>query len=856
MSNPKNSPEPRKPLYVHPRPGGRWLPWLLLLLLVGALAALLILPPEGKSPREYLREQLEQRELPAGWLGLTKPLEKEPDAPVAPKSDEAAALPLSRGPVDAAESVLVENGVAKAVVVTADQPSPVTQLAVGELVEHVKKSTGVELEVLTETMPRPAGMLPIYVGPTSALREAGDEVEKMAPDEFVFRVAPDGVFLAGRDNGEAYSHLSGANGTLHGAYEFLDRALGVRWLWPGELGTYVPRRKTVRLAVGEERQSPAQTVRDFRIGHLRDDRSDAAAERQGFTADGLKSYRSAVEELLRRHRLGRSEPKIVVGHYFGDWWTRYGAQHPDWFTMDEKGERVGPTMNVANPELHRFIVDEVWDGQSNISLGDADKRVYCHSPESMAWDEPLPEGWPLTGDQRVISNRYARFAATIRDLARQRNPDGDFMVSMFMYFNYLHAPTIDIDLSGVYGEFVPWHSGFEVYYPMPEEKHEELKKHWDGWRATGMTMGYRPNYLLGGYVMPQFSTWQAADMFRHAANHGMVAFDFDALWGQWAVKGPMLYLHLRQPSDWEKSTEEIRREFFESFGPAASAVEAYFDYWETFGEGLPKDTKGWSHLVRMGQRYTPEAFAQGRALLDRADEAARTSEDPQYAQRVEFLRQGLRHAELAADLTRRFTLKGKLPSDRPEVVSPAREALEKLRSFRREHEQTFLGDFRAAARVELRHLDLAALDETQGTGLRWFRRADGDGQGEAERWYQPDTQRTAKGVRTMDDGSGESFEIDEKIWQAAEFPGAAPVAGAVWYAAVWRPETGSETVFPAPLPAGPAVVYLNGRRVATTDGASAPSTLALPGDAVRPGAENLLLVRLGAPAISDPPPQR
>ena len=35
------------------------------------------------------------------------------------------------------------------------------------------------------------------------------------------------------------------SGTLLGVYEVLEDYLGVRWLWPGDLGTYVPRRNTI-----------------------------------------------------------------------------------------------------------------------------------------------------------------------------------------------------------------------------------------------------------------------------------------------------------------------------------------------------------------------------------------------------------------------------------------------------------------------------------------------------------------------------------------------------------------------------------------------------------------------------------
>ncbi len=37
------------------------------------------------------------------------------------------------------------------------------------------------------------------------------------------------------------------NGTLFGVYELLERYVGVRWLWPGQLGTYIPRSDSVNI---------------------------------------------------------------------------------------------------------------------------------------------------------------------------------------------------------------------------------------------------------------------------------------------------------------------------------------------------------------------------------------------------------------------------------------------------------------------------------------------------------------------------------------------------------------------------------------------------------------------------------
>ena len=378
---------------------------------------------------------------------------------------------------------------------------------------------------------------------------------------------------------------------------------------------------------------------------------------------------------------------------------------PDWFAMRDDGGRGprsggknhGICMCVSNPDLHRFIVETDWDGGDVLSLGESDAHGFCACPKCKAWDAPQPEGFSL----HSTSNRYARFWKAVQDLAAKRNPD--VQVATFLYMSYMWAPPSDIDLTGVYGEFVPWSTGrYNVYYPMAEADHELNKQTWLGWCKKGVTMAYRPNYLLCGYAMPHLSTWQAGEMFRFAAENGMVGFDFDSLFGHWAVKGPMLYMHMRLGTDPTRTVEEIRAEFFSAFGPAAAKVEAYFDYWETYSATkAPRGGVPYSNASVTVGMYPPGAFEPSEAMLAEALELAQTSELPESAARVRFLQAGLTHAKLAAEFSRLY-------ADRD--FPAARQTLLDLIAFRQAHEREFIGDYVADTRAEVGgYSDLADL---------------------------------------------------------------------------------------------------------------------------------------------------
>ena len=618
----------------------------------------------------------------------------------------------------ASELVLVDGDQAHAVVVTADAPSPVAELAADELVSVVEQATGVALPVVTEAN-APLEGVRIYIGDTQAARKAGLNPDVLPGETYRIKAEGGNLYIFGNEDGkdllvkpEALSWpwesfvLDARRGTLYGVVEFLDRHLDALWLWPGDLGRYVPQRRSVFCDTALDiTQAPRFKYRRYRIGVLnREIRGRFGPPDQqakygknvalSFTDDGARRYFDALRRYLLIHHEGCTEPQPRVGHHFQGWWSRYGKEHPEWFSLHDDGTR-GPwrgnayqvRMCVSNPELQRFIVEKDWNGENVLSLGEADRRGFCRCETCKAWDHPQPEGF----GGYSTANRYVRFAQAVHKLAVKRNPN--VKITMFLYVDYTHAPTIKADLSWMYGKFVPWGSGHAIYYPMTTAKHELNKASWLGWHKTGMTMCYRPNHLLG-YTMPNLNTRQTGEMVRFAAANGMEGFDYDSLWGQWAVKGPMLYMHIRLGVNPDLTVDEVRNEYFSAFGPAAKQIEKYFDYWEDYSVAhLSKLGRDYIDCSKSHELFPPEVFAWGKSLLSEAMKQAETSELPEFAARVKFLQDGLTHAELAAIFVGFYEA---------QKFAKARQALLNLQSFRRAHEQHFIADYSASARTENR----------------------------------------------------------------------------------------------------------------------------------------------------------
>jgi hypothetical protein len=679
-------------------------------------------------------------------------------------------LPFALGSEMAfAQISLVRNGKACAVVVTAVKPSPVAAYAVEELVTHVKKATGQQLPVVIETAVSSGYASRIFVGVTDAARKQGIDVERLQLEEYVLRTVGPDLYVVGKElRPEAYHGTRPLysepwnplamecvhSGTLLGVYEILEHDLGVRWLWPGELGTYVPRRSTLVLPAMDKTVKPRLVYRnlggwdlpqifltgsyfgrrvrpDYRVGGL----SKEIVRKLVFpTEEAGYSYGRAVEVFHRRHRRVTQieEPRAIPGSHviagITDWWAQFGKEHPEWFALRADGKRglkvpragAWTPLCVSNPEMQRFLVDKAWDGSDILTLGETDAagESMCHCPRCLAWDGPQNQPFPedlrlLKYTPHAMGDRYARYWKSIYDLAVKRNPN--VKIGVYLYHNTLPAPRRDIKLNkNIFGEFVIY-GARDGWFPMSREEEQWYRDQWLGWEKTGMSLIHGPNYLLNSYATPNVTTRQSGEFFRFAYEHGMVGVNFRSYTFSWAAHGPMAYMHHRLLWDPQLDIEAIRQEYFSAFGPAAKEVEHYFNYWENYASNRPpvrnlaNDPVGaLERLKRIRGHYLaypPEVYLPAEAILAKALAAARKDPLPEFAQRVEFLQAGLRHARLSTrlqeflDFASPSAERGSAPTN-PKKLEKARQTMAALIRFRHDPQNLFVSDYISNAMVE------------------------------------------------------------------------------------------------------------------------------------------------------------
>src|SRR5262249_48077262 len=134
--------------------------------------------------------------------------------------------------------VLVQDGEPKATIVLPEVDSPVAKRASVMLQSHLKQITGATVPIRTErdlTAEAAQKQSLILLGEGRLAKQLGFSAEGLSAGGYHAEARGNIVALAGTDMRTPGDYW----GTLYATTRFLE-LLGVRYLWPGELGKVVP----------------------------------------------------------------------------------------------------------------------------------------------------------------------------------------------------------------------------------------------------------------------------------------------------------------------------------------------------------------------------------------------------------------------------------------------------------------------------------------------------------------------------------------------------------------------------------------------------------------------------------------
>ncbi|HWL53799.1 MAG TPA: DUF4838 domain-containing protein [Chthoniobacteraceae bacterium] len=576
---------------------------------------------------------------------------------------------FSSGAEDRAPFLLVEAGRAKAVIVTADHPTPVEQEAVEELNEWVGKITGATLPVVTASARRASGDATPYVaiGRHALTREASKAIASLAPESARVVITPETVLLVGNDTPPQGADLEW-RGTYYAVRELVEKRLGVRLVWPGRGGEVYRRTKTVALPCGQWNWEPKLTLSRWMRGSYSERLREQMEALLPIDIDdeAWAALRSDQEQWLKRHRM--NQPSYVkFGHAFTGWWERFSKLHPDWFArppagISQRGGR-GVKLNVSHPGVAQQILED-WKLQRQqsplestfLTVCPNDSRGYCTRPENRAWDPPatraMTDGEVWSSDKAVVTDRYVRFANLIARRAAAIDPE--VTVTTYAYRNY-RKPPVEVEVDP---HVLIAYVGGEGYYP--DERF--IVDEWKAWAAKGATLYWRPNLLQAGHGMPYLYAGQLRDDFAVFLENRMLGTNFDSITGNWGGQGLNYYVAAQMHFRPEARYETLLDEYVSAFGPASETVKAYLRYFEEAtrkGPGLLRDHRlvsretwggWWQGFIRLVPLFmTQERIRHGRELLSRAQEEV-AGQAPVFGERVAFLRRSLEHSALMAEV--------------------------------------------------------------------------------------------------------------------------------------------------------------------------------------------------------------
>ncbi|NSW58368.1 MAG: DUF4838 domain-containing protein [Armatimonadetes bacterium] len=424
---------------------------------------------------------------------------------------------------------------------------------VATVVEYVRKSTGAELPVVDLA----AGEIPdgtlVFIGRGEYVdRQIGADLDRLDPSGYIIR-AVDGRHLV----------IAGptSEGTEFGTYEFLERFVGVRWLFPTEIGEHVPRTETLVV--------PANV-------YLRDE--------PAFMQVPLLASMPTHQTWARRMRFWT---RLNFHHSLVDMFppAKYAKTHPEFFPIPKAGatQRYLPSDNdyswqpcFTAPGLvdeAARIITEALDRNPRIrsySFGVNDSNLYCQCENCR---EEYIQGEEFLG-MACYSDVYFKWVNAVVDKVLEKHPDAWFGC---LAYSHVGKPPVKVD---VHPRVIPFltYDSMQLLDPERRRDHEALVQAW----AAKCTFLGRYDYTYGDHhVPPRIYLHHWADCVRWARDHQVRAWYAETY--PFFGEAPKYYVMAKIWWDPDRDVDALLEEWYRlAFGRAAAPMKAYFDHWEDY----------------------------------------------------------------------------------------------------------------------------------------------------------------------------------------------------------------------------------------------------------------------------------
>lgn len=459
---------------------------------------------------------------------------------------------------------------------------------------YIDKATGVKVPV-REKMSADA-QVHIHVGATDYFLKNIKAAKDLDEDGFE-------ILFPDRSNIVIYG---GADyGTEFGAYEFIEKYVGVRWLFPGDLGEYVPDLSSIEILCVNVKQNPSFPQRQLMI--------DAS----GFHKELQKGWENWALKLKKR---AWKDTRMYEGHNMGILLMppeKYATSHPEFFPV-RKGTRLIPSAAAFNYESgwewkrwqpcfsEEKSIDEAvkniceyfkkHPGRKWCSLAVNDMSGHCECEKCLA---------AVGGKKNFLnmynySDLYYAWANKVAEGVLKHYPDKTF--GLLAYSEVIDPPSFPLN-----PHIVPTITYERLKWAVPAIR-EHGEKLTEEWMAKAKTLGWY-DYLYGEpYKIPRVWFHVMGDYYRFGHSCNVRSIISEAALNEDWREGPKIYLSLKQQWDAGLDTDKLLNEWYElAVGKkAAPYLAEYYKIWEDYWTSRVHKTKWFKDATSgEGGQYLP-----------------------------------------------------------------------------------------------------------------------------------------------------------------------------------------------------------------------------------------------------------
>jgi len=503
--------------------------------------------------------------------------------------------------------MLFNDGTPKAdVVIESTAPAEVRKAA-AEIVAYGAKTTGGDMRIRT---PEESSKL------ESSIRlrieaPAGGEIQH--PDGYTIRSSAKEVTITG----------GSARGVLYGAYDFIERVLGVRWFMPAALGEDIVPQDSIPFPALNVTWNPA-----FRSVY-------------GLIWAGGPG--SADWELRIRAKIG---PSLAFGH---NWsailapTTANRTQYP--LAFAEVDGRRGSSQQLCSedPDVVRLSVE-------------AARRSFSTNPAQPVFSISPNDGYGFCEDDRCrridtlygvtdgsLSDRFVHYANNVITEVRKTHPGKQMGILAYVQHTAPPQKAIPLPEYATLVTHTPWEFCHVHALDDPQcPANRRFTGYLRGWSALTQHTGIYDYY--GHFFM--FTPWPIVRILRRdipfLKSLGVESFTSETQ-QNWANQGINFYVAARLLADPTTNVDALLAEYYTRFyGAAAAPMRRYWERFETaMADSISVGDGGYA-WISMFRRPLLDASA---ADLAEADRLARGDSREIVRQRLAFVRLGFDYTE-------------------------------------------------------------------------------------------------------------------------------------------------------------------------------------------------------------------